>query len=277
MFCHFIHDGKERDNEVVLGNIRADIDTLMRTPPINLAWGDRSNDADINDYEDMCYGCHGVEAIVGNGCNNGSLLIWENDLHTHPFASAPDPNNPPSRIIEIGGAFPLSDGPDPARDTLDDYGTQTGTIYCGTCHNVHDGRVQPYLNHEPEDLNISPYVANSFCEYCHDAESSRFQFVHNSHPIDAGPNPPATISRWPLLYYSGGSGCAGGVTSDDTESGHIICLTCHNIHAAATNWKGGSASDPNRNEHGKLLVIDNKSSDQGSDMCQDCHQFNHES
>ena len=273
MFCHFIHDGEKRDNEGSPGAIRADIDTLMRIGPKNLAWGDRSNDTDIEDYEDMCYGCHSDIMIVGNSCDDGALLKWSDTIHTHRFASPPDPNNPPSKVITYGGPFPLSDGQ--GTQTKNDYGTGPGIIYCGTCHNVHDHRVTPYLN-EPEGLSLSPYDPYSFCEYCHDAESSQFQFVHNSHPIDVGPNPPATESRWPDLYCSGKSGCEGGVTFNNNfdNDGPIICLTCHNIHAAATNWRGEVTTAPNTEGHGKLLVKDNLSTEEGSDMCRDCHNFN---
>ncbi|MGA1840367.1 MAG: hypothetical protein ACMUIU_07050 [bacterium] len=270
MFCHFIHDGEERDNEIVSGSIRADMDALMRIGPANLAWGDKPDDTDLNDYEDMCYGCHSNESIVGGvrgECNDGvgSLLKWSDDIHTHRFASAPDPNNPPNKVIKYGGTFPLSDGTGDV--TKNDYGTIKDRIFCGTCHSVHDSRVSPYLNHRSSDLNLSPYAPYSFCEECHDAESDQLRFVHNSHPIDKGPNPnlgsKPTYAKWPELYYTGGSGCRGGVTYG-SDTGEIICLTCHNVHAAATNWKGG-VSDINSSNHGKLLVRDYYY------LCSDCH------
>jgi hypothetical protein len=273
MFCHFIHDGEERDNEGIPGSIRADIDALMRIGPENLAWGDRASDTDLNDYEDMCYGCHSNESIVGGGCDSGALLKWSDDNHTHRFASAPDPNSPPSKVIKDGGVYPLSDGTDTV--TKNDYGTQEDSIFCGSCHNVHDSRAFPYLNHEPLDLNLSPYTPNSFCEECHDAESNQFKFVHNSHPIDKGPNYPKTAERWPELYYSGESGCKGGVTLDGSDSGEIICLTCHNVHAARTNWKGEISTDSNDSNHGKLLVKDNFSTEGGSTICKECHPFDY--
>jgi hypothetical protein len=243
----------------------------MRVEPKNLDWGDRETDNDINDYEDMCFGCHGESSIVGQGCLDGSLLRWKDDLHTHRFASLPDPNNPPFNKINYGGTFPKSDGEE--SDTKNDYGTAPNSIYCGTCHNVHDDRVSPYLNHEPLDLYLSPYAPYSFCEECHDAESAQFKFVHNSHPIDKGPNYPATAEKWPELYFSGESGCIGGVTLDKTDSGKIICLTCHNVHAAATNSEGEVSTSPNNTGHGKLLVRDNLSTKEGSDLCKDCHNF----
>jgi hypothetical protein len=272
MFCHFIHDGEERDNESVSGFIKADMDALMRIGPENLAWGDRTDDTDLNDYEDMCYGCHSNESIVGGGCNNGALLKWSNDIHTHRFASAPDPNNPPSMVIKYGGVFPLSDGKGTV--TKNDYGTQQDTIFCGTCHKVHNGRISPYLNHESTDVYLSPYKPYGFCEECHDAESNEFKFVHNSHPIDKAPNYSATAETWPELFYSGGSGCRGGVTLDESDSGEIICLTCHNVHAAATSHNG-MVIGKNDNTHGFLLIKDNMlmSTPGGSDMCQGCHPF----
>jgi len=271
MFCHFIHDGEERADEGTPGAIRADIDTLMRIGPKNLAWGEKIEDSDINDYEDMCYGCHGDILIVGNGYHNAALLKWADDVHTHRFASPPDPNNPPASVIQVGGIFPLSDGDNPG--TKNDYGTTSGSIYCGTCHNVHDGRVPPYLNHKKDDVNLSPYAPFSFCEYCHDAASEQFRFVHDSHPIDKGPRYPATAEKWPELYFSGGSGGKGGVTTDNTETGRIICLTCHNVHAAATTWKGGVTTDPDGSGHGRLLVRDNLETGEGSDLCKGCHTF----
>ncbi|MGA1796593.1 MAG: hypothetical protein ACMUIL_12115 [bacterium] len=271
MFCHFIHDGEERVGEGVPGGIRADIDSLMRIAPKNLAWGDNPGDTDLSDYEDMCFGCHGDLLIVGNGYEDAALLKWADDVHTHPFASPPDPNNPPARIIRAGGDFPLSDGE--GTTTVNDYGTSAGSIYCGTCHNAHDGRVAPYLNHEPGDMNLSPYAPFGFCEYCHDAASDQLQFVHDSHPIDKGPRYPATAEKWPELYFSGGSGAKGGITADTTETGHIICLTCHNVHAAATTWQGEVSTDPGNTGHGRLLVRDNIESTEGSDLCKDCHTF----
>ncbi|MGA1790412.1 MAG: hypothetical protein ACMUIM_02920, partial [bacterium] len=82
--------------------------------------------------------------------------------------------------------------------------------------------------------------------------------------------------RWPDLYFTGGSGCEGGVTFSNNSDGPIICLTCHNIHAAATDQNGGISKDGDTTDpegHGKLLVKDNLSTEEGSDMCRDCHNF----
>jgi hypothetical protein len=175
-------------------------------------------------------------------------------------------------VIKSGGAFPLSDGKDTT--TKNDYGTQQGSIFCGTCHNVHNGSVSPYLNHEPLDTNLSPYMPYGFCEECHDAESEEFKFVHNSHPIDRGPAYPNTAETWPELFYTGGDGCIGGVTEDGSGSGNIICLSCHNVHAAATSYEGKVTIPENSDKtHGFILVEDNNESTSGSDMCQDCHPF----
>ncbi|MGA1840369.1 MAG: hypothetical protein ACMUIU_07060 [bacterium] len=284
MFCHFIHDGNERDNEGAPGSIRADIDALMRVDPNNLAWGDRTNDTDSEDYEDMCYGCHSNESIVGGTrgeCNDGagSLLRWSNNTHTHRFASAPDPNNPPAAVIKYGETFPLSDGE--GVDTKNDYGTKKDSIFCGTCHNVHDKTVSPYLNYD--DSPKSPYEPDGFCEECHDAESSQFNFVHNSHPIERGPAFPRTAETWPKLFYSGGGGCEDGIalaesdygTTNGSSDGNILCLTCHNVHAAATSHEGTLKIGDSDKTHGFLLVKDNMLMEVpgGSDMCQGCHPF----
>ncbi|MBN2374744.1 hypothetical protein JXL19_13250 [bacterium] len=282
MFCHFTHDGEERQTSLIDGiGIRPDVDALIRVAPKELLWGNRVRDANRVYYEDICYGCHGDKDIVGEGCDKGSLLKWDvtdTYIHTHRFATPPDPNNPPARVIIAGGEFPLSDGDEEGEEkTNNDYGSEPGAIFCGTCHRVHDTAAHPYLNYEQGEPK-SPYDSGEFgfCEHCHDAESARFKFVHKSHPIGKGPNPPATENKWEEIYCSGGSGCRGGITYPQSETGNMICLTCHNVHAAATDWKGDISSDSDSGIHGKLLIRDNKSagSEQGSDLCRDCHNFN---
>jgi hypothetical protein len=281
MFCHFIHDGEERQNNLtILPNqgIRADVDALMREPAIPLIWkvddicSDDSclntTDTDAYDYEDMCYGCHGNANIVGNTGNDGALL-QPTAYFTHRYTTTPDPNSPTSRKMKTGGVYPISDGP--GSITLDDYGTEPGHIYCGSCHNVHNGMIKPYLNHAEGDINLA--LDNGFCEACHDEGGGSGEFVETSHPIDVGPDPPATASVWDSVYYQGGDGNPGGITGGtEDEFGTVLCLTCHNVHACITSYNG-MVPGKNDEDHGMLLVRDNKSTDEGSDMCQDCHPF----
>ncbi|MBN2374742.1 hypothetical protein JXL19_13240 [bacterium] len=278
MFCHFIHDGEERQSDYQSSlTIRPDVDCLMRFPAKVLITGERTRTQAVY-YEDLCYGCHGDTDVVGghgNGASPSALLKispadFPGDYYfSHRFASIPKVDSPPAQALGKGKSFPLSDGPGDPNGVIDDYGTEEGEFYCGSCHNVHDSRVEPYLHYEPGDTAISPYAPDSFCEYCHDADSSTFQFVHKSHPIDVKfDNTP-----FPSEFDSGGSGSEYGIT----YNGSLICLTCHNVHSAATSWTGGVLNDPNSGKHGKLLVMDNfdiSSSDgKGSDMCQKCHTF----
>jgi hypothetical protein len=275
MFCHFIHDGEERDNEGTSGSIRADIDSLMRVGPLNLAWGDRAGDNDLADYEDMCYGCHGNEDIVKNQDFGLDALLLPDSYFTHRFASPPDPNSPTKRNVLPGSdVFPLPDGTE--NETIDDYGAEAGNIYCGSCHNVHAQyeSQSPYLN-----SGKSPYVADGFCEACHDDDSD--DFVLNSHPIAKGPNnEPSlgspTVPTFPDLYTTWttgnpSSGKPGGIV---TDAGEVICLTCHNTHAAVTSWDGKTATEKTLYFHGQILVKDNyvrQINPAGSEMCKDCH------
>jgi len=274
MFCHFIHDGEERTTEVVAGTIRADIDALMRQGPKNLAWGDRAGDTGLEDYEDMCYGCHGETSIVQRPDLGLDALLMPGSYFTHRFASPPDPNSPTAQNIIPGGVFPLSDGA--LTETLNDYGTVAGSIYCGTCHNVHApyDQASPYLN-----SGTSPYAANGFCEECHDNAAGNF--VMRSHPIATGPNDnpidgSPTLSAFPAVFTAWSSttpssGRSGGVV---TDNGEVICLTCHNTHAAVTNWDGTIPQDTTRFFHGQLLVMNNfvrEDDPAGSEMCKACH------
>ena len=283
MFCHFIHDGEERQSDLTLlpnNGIRADVDALMRQPAISLIWKvsgicsddscfDTINDTDPYDYEDMCYGCHGDSGIVEGAGENGSLL-QPATYFTHRYTTTPDPNSPTIKKIKAGGVFPLSDGS--GLKTKDDYGTQAGHIYCGSCHNVHDGRITPYLNHEEDDINLA--LDNGFCEACHDeSQDGSGEFVAMSHPVNVAPNPPVTTEVWKTIYYDGGSGEVGGITGETgNNDGTVICLTCHNVHACATSYNGMVSGKPD-DDHGMLLVRDNKETDEGSDMCKDCHPF----
>ena len=136
---------------------------------------------------------------------------------------------------------------------------------------MHDGIITPYLNHAEGDINLA--LDNGFCEACHDEGSGTGEFVEASHPIDVGPNPPATAEEWDTVYNQGGDGNPGGITGGTRdEFGTVLCLTCHNVHACVTSYDG-KVSGTSGEDHGMLLVRDNKSTDEGSDMCQDCHPF----
>jgi len=279
MFCHFIHDGTERQktspNEPIeILVIRPDVDSLMRIAPLNLAWGEHLDNNDPYDYEDLCNGCHGDQAIAGEQ-GAGSLLKPEG-YFTHPFAAEP-------QIFIDPNFFPVSDGDE--KGVTDDYGTLPGEIFCGTCHDVHKGTNRPYLRSQR-----SPYEANGVCEACHDQEG----FLSHSHPIDRGPNTdkrygPVTVESFEDLLWgygqvfsSGGSGNPGGITApyDAAKSssllgaqGKVICLTCHNTHAARTSRNGEMPND-SRMVHGKLLVMDNfpsNSTEPGDELCRACH------
>ena len=167
MFCHYIHDGND------LGPMsNPATDALMRVPPINLRWGDKWDDTVTGDYEDICFGCHGNERIVRGPGIAGSLLIPPSILDpgaplpvnfTHRFASAPIPGSSTEQGVFPGGILPISDGP--GLFTLNDYGTQPGQIFCGSCHDVHDqlrNPEGPYLRGI-----TSPYKPGGFCPECH--------------------------------------------------------------------------------------------------------------
>ncbi|MBN2373708.1 hypothetical protein JXL19_07975 [bacterium] len=282
MFCHFIHDGEERQQEDPTAGIaiRPDVDALLRIGPVNLSWGDRTGNESIYDYEDLCFGCHSSQSIVKyKPLEHGSLL--DPNHFTHPFAIS-------SRQDIIGVGFPISDGQGTA--VLDDYGTQAGQMYCGTCHDIHDNSTAPYIG-----SHSSPYQPNGLCEECHDKGG---QFVSSSHPIGVGPNPDPsqggrtasefvdTYNGKGYLFSQGGSGRPGGVTypfntqqekSTDGGKGKVICLTCHNVHAAATSWQGTTKTDTENQNHGKLLVKDNNAYRPllapGSELCKACHPF----
>ncbi len=285
MFCHFIHDGDAgRSPEKIrldggIEVIRPDIDCLLRESSVNLVWGDKTGDEDDYDYEDLCYGCHGNEGIAGKA-GEGSLLDPAG-YFTHPFGLQADPN-----LIAEG--YTVSDGE--GINVPDDYGAEKGHIYCGTCHDVHDNNTIPYLGGHK-----SAYEPYSFCEECHAKDKD---FLPRSHPIDRAPNPdPApgspirseftdTYSGGGPIFSQGGSGRPGGVTypfdavqgkSKEGAKGKVVCLTCHNVHAAVTSWHGTTKVDTIRENHGYLLVKDNNKNQSagrpGSELCKACHPF----
>ncbi|MGA1874248.1 MAG: cytochrome c3 family protein [bacterium] len=297
MFCHFIHDGQYPDGTQRGDMLTPDLDALMRVPPLNLAWADKWADQDRFDFEDMCFGCHGNSRIVGGPGISGSLLLPPNGpapsgqtipggpRFSHRFA-APPMSETTAANIQWGGKFPLSDGwAKPPTEgvtverNLDDYGVSPGLIYCGTCHNVHDNRTNPgspYLRG-----TRSPYVPMGFCEECHTTPmSTMFIDPLLNHPLGRGPAPTTSIT-WLPEFVTGLSGEKGGVTftpgGGPPEIGMVICLTCHNVHAASTTYDGwadyphslGSVSAPGN--RGNLLVVDNYRDPSGSDMCIRCH------
>jgi len=295
MFCHFIHDGKERQEKM----LTPDLDALMRVPPRNLAWADKWADQDLLDYEDMCFGCHTDSRIVRGPGLLGSKLLPPRSLDpaeltfpgsirfSHRFATSPLSETTAANI-RVGGKFPLSDGwakknpGDFVEGTLNDYGVSPGLIYCGTCHNVHDCRTNPrspYLRG-----TRSPYVPMGFCEECHTAPGSTM-FIDPllNHPLGRGPDiiTGTTSPIWSSQFITGLSGEKGGVTftpaGEPPQAGRVICMTCHSVHAASTTFDGwadqphslGGLSAPGN--RGNLLVMDNYLDPSGSDMCIRCH------
>ncbi|MGA1867020.1 MAG: cytochrome c3 family protein [bacterium] len=279
MFCHYVHDGSDQGP---LNNPA--VEALMRVPPLNLRWGDKWDDTITGDYEDLCFGCHSNERIVGGPGMAGSLLIPPPILNapmsgpvnfTHRFASVPLRGSSTEQAVIPGGIFPLSDGP--GAFTVNDYGTQPGQIFCGSCHDVHDQLKNPegpYLRGF-----TSPYKPGGFCPECHLNQGG-------NHPLGIGPLPPITPPLWRDIFYSNtdpllprGTGSQGGfiafVPGGAVNQGLITCLTCHNIHAARTTFDGyvDRPSWPiiSDGRHGNLLVMDNGDAPAGSALCINCH------
>lgn len=307
MFCHFIHQN-EKDDPRVLPTIspqRADIKALMRIPPKELNWGSQGDivlrSDPLNRYEAMCYGCHGNSNIVSSYEKNGSLLN-PTAHQSHRFACKPVSANTNANITAMGGVgvlkFPKADGiPGASVGVMDDYGTVDGQIYCGTCHDVHINSKPPYLYPLSANDHASPYKSDEvgrtfssqadrdgFCEQCHcTANSSDPMAIGSTHPVGANKVPvvPHTGAEFPKQFAGGGSGSPLGITagSNTTKDG-VLCLTCHNVHAAATAWDGAITSESRpavdsngkkTGKHGQLLVMDNYLKDPGSDMCGACH------
>jgi hypothetical protein len=293
MFCHFIHQN-EKDDPRILPTVspqRADIKSLMRIPPKELSWGSQG-DTDLrtdplNRYEAMCYGCHGNSNIVGSYEQNGSLL--NPAAHqSHRFACKPTSANTTANITDMGGVgvfkFPRADKtPGASAGVMDDYGTVEGQIYCGTCHDVHLNTKPPYLYPLSPDDHASPYEANGYCEQCHCTASNPDPMAKGTtHPVGAEkvPKLPKTGTQFPKQFAGGKSGSPFGITAKNNTTGDgVLCLTCHNVHAAATGWDGTVPSDVPadrppavaKGKHGQLLVMDNYSDAPGSNMCRACH------
>ncbi|MEW5802855.1 MAG: cytochrome c3 family protein [bacterium] len=298
--------------------VRADINALMRVPPRALSWGNQGNSSLRNNlterYEAMCYGCHGDPAIVGPYDNDGggSLLnAGVRGFFSHRFACLPSSVNTKANTGIGEGKFPLADGkPGAAGGVMDDYGTGIGQIYCGTCHDVHNNQKPPYLYQLGGPVankdHASPYKSDDytsnyddgkldapfpfqsqrdgFCEQCHCAKDSPDPMdIGWTHPVGINevPNPLMTGVPFTEKFYGGGSGSNRGITYGNFRDGKnagVICLTCHNVHAASTSWDGAVDTDPSKaRQHGKLLVMDNFSTQAGSDMCGACHKQFYES
>lgn len=254
MFCHFIHDGPDRGNQQM-----PSVNTLLRVEPINLAWSDQISNTHKEDFEDLCFGCHGTQCYMGGSGKQGARLQIE-EYFSHRFSSVPSE--------KIQATFPISDGD--SDKVLDDYGVAEGKIYCGSCHDIHKSSNMPYLRGED-----SPYVSDAYCTKCHVLSL----YGRSSHPTGVSPRQGVTIEKFPEILYGGKSGENRGITSDESATGQVLCLTCHNMHAAKTNFDGrldsAGAGDEESGTHGKLLVVDNFSSSAGSDLCRSCHSPNH--
>jgi len=319
MFCHYIHDGKREGDRydydwfsygINIDNlarhapgdyIPAELDALMRVPakvlPRNWAGDERVNDVPEY-YEDMCYGCHARASIVDGEGGEGSLLMPDK-YFSHRYDIDPNDGKCTNSEMKPGGVFPISDGD--STDTVDDYGVmkksdhdeKEGLMYCGSCHNVHKAAVKPYLNGEYSPYITYPDETDGFCQGCHYSDATGLNedyenFMERTHPIYKEPSWPATYDSLykDQKYCDGGDGKKGAAFAGDTDgpsntgSEPIICLSCHNVHAAMTNFDGGKAKkfdNPSSTEeqwdHGKLLVIDNNQNNnaQKSDLCIQCH------
>ncbi|MEW5803687.1 MAG: dockerin type I repeat-containing protein [bacterium] len=306
MFCHFIHLDQDDPRDVPKTSwpedkagetfIQADINALMRVPPRPLEWGNQgtpSGSNPIGRYEALCYGCHGYPAIVGGYGENGSLLKPEGMNFSHRFACKPSSENTITNTGVGAGKFPLADGkPGAPGGIMDDYGTAAGQIYCGTCHDVHNNQKPPYLYQlSPYDV-ASPYKSDDggsvvtsqaardgFCEQCHCSVDNPDPMHRGAtHPVGKRvlPLPPKTVEKFTDIFFCGGSGLPYGITySQSGGKGGVICLTCHNVHAASTSWNGtvpGETTSAGRpGTHGRLLVKDNNASPPGGNLCQGCH------
>jgi len=309
MFCHFIHPKEsdmvaKADIRVVSDPatyLRTDLQTLMRIPAVVLDWDEAANENTISNkidrYEALCNGCHSDEGIVGSAGNKDSSFL-DITKFSHRFACIPDTTKNPSQNIPNKNLH-RSDGA--GTFIMDDYGTTANQIYCGTCHDVHNNSKSPYLSlvlDEDESSPASPYLVDTeadrgkgLCEQCHCLENSLDPMAAGgTHPVGDDKVPSSiTAAAWPDEFFGGGSGLDKGITADTTiiapisggtDKGGLLCLTCHNIHAATTTWDRKAKIDPDTidetKDHGPLLVMDNfqKPLDldsKGSDMCKACH------
>lgn len=281
--CHFIHDGGSPTGRGAVA--RADINALMRIAPVNFAAAVTNQDTDVNDYEDMCYGCHSVGGATGitGGSGTAGATLQENGVtaFTHKFTQAPSA----AVLTNMGANYPVANTSmtGSVSGSADGYGTVTGELYCGTCHNVHvqnttgDAQGQMFRR-----TNTSASVQAGMCVDCHGAAGMSSGRSHPTY-LDAGYNtniPNArTTTPIPVGFGSGGDGVAGGRTSNSTPgqttnpTGTMSCETCHNFHTASTSRLGwtAEAGAPASGNKGKLLIMDNMVAGAGSEMCQSCH------
>lgn len=290
LFCHSIHasaddpaalyqtDNSRADQE----NASASVDVIMRIKPVNLQWSDQKIDIDIRDYEDMCYGCHANPQVVGKKetINEENSLLYDNieeHYYSHRFKVVPTKN--------INIEFPFEDRKPVVSDgeesiCMNDYGVETGSIWCGSCHNVHQQDSPPTsLSQEARDRR-SAYLRTSnensqLCICCHTNTP-----LHGiSHPVNVPLNTAKIHLNDPFKDYAvaGYSGGIGGQTSNDNLKGNITCQSCHSVHSAVTGWHG--ISRDGNSGAGILLIIDNSSGgvfqdkiyDRGSGLCLNCH------
>jgi len=297
MLCHFIHPNAKDDTRLT-SPLTTDLLTLMRIPGKALTgWPQPGVTPTINRYEALCNGCHIKSEIVGDIGDiggEGDSLLRPSAYFSHRFAADPNSAHTIKNTDFANGGFPKADsmpGAGPTSNSvMDDYGTEEGQIYCGTCHDVHDNSKGPYLYRKSWDDKASPYEAGGFCEQCHcTAENpDPMAGVAPPHPVGDDKVPSTiTATAWPSEFFGGGSGSDKGITADTTISasisggtanGGVLCLTCHNIHAATTSWDRKDQSGDETKDHGPLLVMDNfqnpgDESSKGSDMCAACHPY----
>ncbi|MBN2373707.1 hypothetical protein JXL19_07970 [bacterium] len=253
MFCHFIHDGRDCGTESTPA-----IEALIRVQPMNLAWAKKGDIQSTEDYEDICYGCHG-DIIYMKGSGYEGAMLQPDKFASHPFSGAP-------HLVKPREGFLISDGQ--RSETINDYGVPSGEIFCGSCHNVHKASNKPYLR-----VDDSPYLGQGFCEGCHTECPAEGR---SSHPVGMPPNMDKTVAKFPDTLYGGGSGDPRGITRGNEPDGETLCLTCHNVHAASTDHQGNltdkTAIRSQNGKHGHLLCADNFSSEDGSDLCRSCHK-----
>jgi predicted CXXCH cytochrome family protein len=253
MFCHYIHDGEDQGTSLTPGQ-----EAIIRISPLNLNWAGKGDDQDTEDYEDLCFGCHGnTEYMNGSGLDGAKLQPQK--FASHPFSGSP-------KLASPKEGFLISDGS--RSGIINDYGVPPGEIFCGSCHNIHKASNKPYLR-----VETSPYTGQGFCEGCHTENPGGGL---SSHPVGVSPNLDKTLPEFPEPLFGGGSGEAKGLTKGNTAKGEILCLTCHNMHAALTDHNGNLLGEIDqifkRGRHGPLLLVDNFSSETGSDLCRLCHK-----
>jgi hypothetical protein len=273
--CHFIQDGSTRG-----ANPRADINALMRVEPVNMPYADVTADTDVNDYEDMCYGCHSSTSLSNGTGTTGSTI--DTLYFTHRYASTPSAGVATNIAAAVG--LVLANNTTTGGGLSGEYGAVQTAMYCGTCHNVH---VQNSSDLQGQMFRrVNNTAANNLARLCIDCHGASGMAAGKSHPtyVDAGydTDMPSvrTASPIPSQFGAGGDGVAGGRTGGSTPggttaSGNMSCETCHNFHAANTDMYGNITDSGTVENKGKLLVQDNNATAVGSDMCRNCHGGNY--